>query len=294
MSARSGAGRPRLGSHVSVEGGFDRAIDRTESLGAEAFQIFVRSPRQWSGRAIPEDEVGRFRRRLDESGLARFALAHASYLINLATEDPIVRERSIAGLSDELARVAALGIPALVLHPGAHLGAGEEAGLERVALGLDAAYAAAGAMRVRVLLEITAGQGTSLGYRFEHLGRILDRSRSRDRLGVCFDTCHAVAAGYDLGSSRGYARTMAELDREVGLERIGAFHLNDSRHARASRRDRHEHIGRGSAGLAAFRSILRDPRFSDVPMVLETPKGPDLQEDRDNLALLRRLARIGR
>jgi len=149
-------------------------------------------------------------------------------------------------------------------------------------------------MRVRVLLEITAGQGTSLGYRFEHLGRIFDRSRSRDRLGVCFDTCHAVAAGYDLGTPRSYARTMAELDREVGLERIGAFHLNDSRHARASRRDRHEHIGRGFAGLAAFRSILRDPRFSDVPMVLETPRGPDLQEDRDNLALLRRLARIGR
>jgi deoxyribonuclease IV len=292
VKARASAARPRLGSHVSVEGGYERAIERSEALGAEALQIFVRSPRQWSGRAVPTDEIARFRRRLDETGLARFALAHASYLINLAAKDPIVRERSIAGLADELERTSALGIPALVLHPGAHLGSGEEVGLELVASGLDAAYAAAGGVEVRVLLEITAGQGTCLGYRFEHLGRILARSRQRERIGVCFDTCHAVAAGYDLRTTRGYARTMAELDREIGLDRLLAFHLNDSRHARASRRDRHEHIGHGAAGLSTFRSIVRDPRFANVPMVLETPKGVDLAEDRANLAVLRRLAGI--
>jgi len=286
--------RPRLGSHVSVEGGFDRAFDRTASLGAEAFQIFVRSPRQWTGRVLPEEEVARFRRRLAASGLARFALAHASYLLNLASPDREIRERSVVALADEIARAAALGVPALVLHPGAHLGSGEAAGLDRVAAGLDAALAARRAHPVRVLLEITAGQGTSLGYRFAHLGRILTRARCRDRLGVCFDTCHAVAAGYDLGSPRAYARTMAELDREVGLARVRAFHLNDSKHPRASRRDRHEHIGHGSAGLATFRAILRDRRFADLPMVLETPKGPDLAEDRQNLAVLRRLAGIER
>ncbi len=288
--------RPRLGSHISVEGGFDRALDRAQSLEASAFQVFVRSPRQWAGRNLPSLEAARFRRRLAESGLAPFALAHASYLINLAAPGSEVFERSIEALADEIERCAALGIPALVLHPGSHLGSGEEAGLDRIAAGLDCVLAAPGARRapVSVLLETTAGQGTNLGYRFEHLRGVLERTRSRGRLGVCFDTCHALAAGYDLCGPRAYARTMAELDRAVGLERVRAFHLNDSKHPRGSRRDRHEHIGRGAAGLATFRSILRDRRFTDVPMVLETPKGPDLAEDRANLAVLHGLARYRR
>jgi len=288
--------RPRLGSHVSVEGGFERAIDRAESLEATAFQIFVRSPRQWTGRRLAADEASRFRRWLAASGLAPYALAHASYLINLAASDRHVVERSVEALGDEIERCAALGVPALVLHPGSHLGSGEETGLDRVAERLDLVLASPRASRapVSVLLEITAGQGTSLGYRFEHLGRVLARARSRRRLGVCFDTCHAVAAGYDLGSPRAYARTMAALDRAVGLDRVRAFHLNDSRHPRGSRRDRHEHIGHGTAGLGTFRSILRDRRFRGVPMVLETPKGPDLAEDRQNLAVLHELSRAAR
>jgi deoxyribonuclease-4 len=279
---------------VSIAGGFERAIDRAESLGAEALQIFVRSPRRWAGRAPHAGEAARFRDRLGATGLRRFALAHASYLINLAAPDREIRERSILAVAEELAWALALGIPALVLHPGSHLGAGEGAALDRVAAGLDEALAEPSTGTTRVLLEVTAGQGTSLGHRFSHLGRVIAGARFRSRLGVCFDTCHAVAAGYDLATARGYRRTMAELDRSVGLDRIGAFHLNDSRFPRASRRDRHEHIGRGAAGLGAFRSIVRDPRFRDLPIVLETPKGEDLAEDRENLAVLRRLAGIAR
>jgi deoxyribonuclease-4 len=195
--------------------------------------------------------------------------------------------RSVAALAEEMDRCAALGIGDLVVHPGAHMGAGEAAGLRRVLRALDRLTARRGP--TRVLLEITAGQGTVLGARFEHLGGLLRAAARPARLGVCFDTCHALAAGYEFRDRAAYRRTMALLDRHVGLERVRAFHLNDSQAGLGSRRDRHAHIGSGEIGLEAFRCIVNDPRFRDVPKILETPKGDDLAEDRRNLSVLRDL-----
>lgn len=284
----------RLGAHMSIAGGMDRAIERARSVAATALQVFVGSSRRWTPRRMPAGEVARFRRAAGESGLAPFTLAHAGYLINLAAPDETLRRRSIDALREELGRCAALGIPYLVLHPGSHGGAGIERGLERVARGLDEALG--GGPRpdgTRVLLETTAGAGTTLGHRFEQLAGVIERARCAARLGVCFDTCHVLAAGYDFRDRRSYRATFDELDRRVGLGRLLAFHLNDSLHPLGSRRDRHAHIGRGAVGPEAFRMILRDRRFRALPMVLETPKGPDLAEDRANLAVLRGLARRG-
>jgi len=280
---------------MSIEGGIDRAIERACSVEATALQVFVGSNRQWRSRRLPAAEVARFRAAAHETGLAPFTLAHAGYLINLAARDDTLRRRSIAALRQEVVRCESLGIPYLVLHPGAHGGAGLEQGLEKVARGLDEVLLTGGRKTaVRVLLETTAGQGTSLGHRFEHLAGVIERARCAARLGVCFDTCHVLAAGYDFRDRRSYCATFAELDRRVGLGRLLGFHLNDSVHGLGSRRDRHAHIGRGEVGLAAFRLILSDPRFRSIPMVLETPKGPDLAEDRANLSILRGLARRGR
>jgi deoxyribonuclease-4 len=231
-----------------------------------------------------------FRSALERGSLGPYALAHASYLINLASPDRTVWERSIQALAEEVGLCAGIGVPLLVVHPGCHMGSGEEAGLRRVARGLDRVLGRRGRPRgVRVLLENTAGQGTSLGHRFEHLGRVLAAAGSADRLGICFDTCHAVAAGYGLAGAADYRRTLGELARCVGLDRLRAFHLNDSRGARGSRRDRHAHIGEGHVGLDGFRRILNDRRFHDVPMVLETPKGTRDEHDLRNLATLRGL-----
>jgi deoxyribonuclease-4 len=270
---------------MSIAGGLSRAVDRAEQVDATALQIFVKSSRQWRARPLPEDEIGTFRRRAAESGLARHALAHASYLINLASPDAGLRRRSETALRDELARCELLGVPYLVLHPGSPVGSGEERGLQRVVRALDRLLAGGGG--VTLLLETTAGQGDSLGHRFEQLGRIIGRARHADRLGVCFDTCHALAAGYEFRDARSYREMLSEFDREVGLKRLRAFHLNDSRHPLGSRKDRHEHIGRGEVGLEPFRLILNDRKFRRLPMVLETPKGAELNEDRENLAILR-------
>ncbi len=279
---------------MSISGGFARAVESACEVRATALQVFVKSARQWSGRPLAEAEARAFRRLLRRHDLERHTLAHASYLINLASPSAAIRERSIAALADEIERCARLGIPSLVLHPGSHLGRGEESGLERVASALDRALAGRRSGAVRLLLENTAGQGSNLGHRFEQLARVLELSRSSARLGICLDTCHAVAAGYGLADARSYRRTLADLDRTVGLSRLCAFHLNDSKFAQGSRRDRHAHIGEGRVGLEAFRRILADPRFRGLPMVLETPKDRGLDADRRNLALLRGLARRGR
>jgi len=280
----------RLGAHMSIEGGFHRAVERAGEVGATALQIFVKSARQWAAKPIAEPEAAKFRHALDRSGLAPYTLAHSSYLINLAAADGTLWERSVAALREEVERCAVLGIPGLVLHPGSHVGSGEQAGLERVARALDLALPAGETAQnkgVRVLLEVTAGQGTNLGYRFDHLGEILASADCTERLGICFDTCHALAAGYEFRDASSYAATIGELDRQVGLERLRAFHLNDSQHQFGSRKDRHAHIGQGEVGLEAFRLILEDSRFRELPMVLETPKGKDLAEDRMNLEVLR-------
>ncbi len=233
-------------------------------------------------------EARRFASALAGGGV-RVVFAHSSYLINLASADARVRARSVASLGEELRRCAALGLPYLVLHPGAHGGQGERIGIRLIAAGLDDAFQADPGGATRVLLETTAGQGSVIGWRFEHLAAIIASSANPARLGVCLDTCHLFAAGYDLRSRAGYAGTMGEFERAVGLGRIRAFHLNDCMGGLGSRMDRHAHIGEGRLGLAAFARLLNDARFSGLPMVLETPKGKGTAFDRRNLAVLRRL-----
>lgn len=278
---------PFLGAHESGAGGLHLAFERLQQVGGEALQLFTRNQRQWNPHPLTAEEISLFQAAWQQTGRLPVA-SHASYLINLASGKQELIEKSIAALTAEIHRCEQLGIPFVVIHPGSHGGDGVEAGLARFTKALDLALDATGA-GVTVLLETTAGQGTGLGSRFEEMAFILEHSRVPQRLGVCMDTCHIFAAGYDIRTLSAYTQTMAEFDRVVGVERIKFFHLNDSKQKLASRVDRHEHIGQGTIGLDGFRSLLNDPRFADHPMTLETPKGDDLQEDRDNLQVLRRL-----
>jgi deoxyribonuclease IV len=281
---------PPLGAHLSVAGGVENALLTAQALGCETVQLFTKNASQWAGRPFAPEEPARFRRTLKRSKL-RFASAHDSYLINLATADPALWRKSVEAFADEVTRAEALGLTYLVTHPGAHVGAGEEAGLANVGRALDEIHDRFPKAKVRVLLEITAGQGTCLGHRFEHLATILTHVRDPRRLGVCFDTCHALAAGYPLGTEAEYHATLDEFDRVIGLKRLKLFHLNDSKKGLGSRVDRHEHIGKGCLGLAPFRRLLTDPRFQKTPMILETPKEDADGNEMDpvNLALLREL-----
>jgi deoxyribonuclease IV len=278
---------PLLGAHESVAGGLHLAFDRLRRAGGEALQIFTRNQRQWHPQPLTAEETGLFQQAWKGIGALPVA-SHASYLINLASGKQELREKSITAFAAEINRCARLAIPFVVIHPGSHGGEGVEAGLVRFAGALDLALMESES-GVMVLLETTAGQGTSLGSRFEELAEILARSRCPERLGVCVDTCHIFAAGYDIRTLPGYLQTMEEFDRLVGIEAIRFFHLNDSKTPLASRVDRHEHIGKGAIGLTGFASLLNDPRFAGHPMIIETEKGDDLQEDRDNLAILRGL-----
>lgn len=277
---------PRLGAHMSIAGGLPQAIMRARAVQATALQVFVKSSNQWAARPFAPGEVEAYREASREAGLERHTLAHASYLINLASPDDALWEKSVVAFRVELDRCDALGIPWLVVHPGAHVGSGVPSGVARVAEALRRVlpHSRPGA---GVLLETTAGQGTTLGARFEELGEILKAANHPERAGICFDTCHVFAAGYDFRSASTYDETMTALDRSVGLDRLFGVHLNDSKGDLGSRRDRHEHIGKGKLGLEAFRLILADGRLRDVPMVLETEKGDDLDEDRVNLGTLR-------
>jgi len=277
-----------FGAHMSIAGGFDKAVDRAVQVGCDAFQLFTKNSNQWRARPIAPEEAERFRARLGESGI-RSVVAHDSYLINLASSDDALWEKSVAAFREELERCELLGIPYLVTHPGACGEAGEEAGILRVAAALNRLHADLPGYRVRTLLEITAGQGTSLGYRFEQLAAITERVREAERVAYCFDTCHAFAAGYELRTPEGYAATMEEFDRLLGLDRLVVFHLHDSKRGLGSRIDRHEHIGKGMIGLDGFRLLVNDPRFRDHPGLLETEKSPDLHEDIENLRVLRSL-----
>jgi len=280
---------PYFGAHMSIAGGIELAFDRLEKVGGEALQIFTANQRQWKARKITPAEAERFRVRRKEAGDIPVA-SHNSYLINLASAKAEVAEKSQVALAGELARCALLGIEFVVMHPGAHLGSGVEKGIERIATGIDRAIEDSGqSNQVEILLETTAGQGSSLGGSFLELAAIIRQSRHPERLGVCLDTCHIFAAGYDIATPQGYRETMAEFDREIGLERLKFIHLNDSKGETGSRLDRHQHIGQGRIGLAGFASLVNDLRLSAIPMVLETPKGEDLSFDRKNLATLKGL-----
>lgn len=278
----------RLGAHESIAGGVHRAFDRARSVGCDALQIFVRPNRSWAVPPLTDEDADLFRAKGEETAI-RPVVAHASYLLNLASPADDLWHRSIDMLITELERCEALGVRWLVLHPGAHVGTGEEAGLSRMAHALGEVHAATAGIRPGILLETTAGQGTRLGYRFEHLAWLLEQTPEGERLGVCLDTCHAFAAGYELRTPEGYTATMAAFDRLIGFERLEAVHLNDSKGKLGSRKDRHEHIGKGRIGLGGFRHVLNDPRLAGLPGLLETPKSEDLQADRENLAALRSL-----
>ena len=288
---------PRLGAHLSIAGGLPRAVDRAEASGCQALQIFTKSAGQWRAREIPPEEIALFKRRVRETGI-RPVVAHNSYLINLAAADPALREKSIASLCEELDRAEALGLDGLVMHPGSYTSGTEAAGLRLIAEGLARIFEQRPEAKTRVLLEHTAGQGTNLGHRFEHLAEIIERLGRSRRVGVCLDTCHLIAAGYDICSEAGYQETFRQFGRIVGFSRLKAFHFNDSKKPCGSRVDRHEHIGKGCLGIEPFRRIVNDPRFAKLPMLLETPKLDTPQSrrlsdvdplDKVNLDVLRRL-----
>ena len=281
---------PLLGAHESVAGGIELAFERIVDVGGEALQIFTRNQRQWQAPPMKKEEVALFRSAWEKTGWMPVA-SHASYLINLASSDPIKAEKAKKALGAELDRCRQLGIEYVVIHPGSHGGDGVELGLENVAKNIEAAFIEADITnhKTRLLLETTAGQGTALGSRFEELSWLLQHSRYGAHLGVCVDTCHIFAAGYDVRDPRGYQHTFTLLDDTVGLEHVYFFHLNDSKKECGSKVDRHEHIGKGCIGLEGFRQLVNDGRFKDLPMTLETPKGKDLKEDKENLQLLRSL-----
>ena len=279
--------RPMLGAHMSIAGEVAEALTRGMQAGCECIQIFTKSSRQWASKPYSKEEIENFKRRQIETGAT--VIAHDSYLVNLGAPDAALRTKSVNGFIDELHRCEALGVSVLVAHPGAHVGSGVENGIKTIAKSIDQAHAACKGFKVRIALEITAGQGSTLGCTFEQMARIFDAVAENERLRLCFDTEHAFAAGYDLRTAEGYENTFGELDKFIGIKRLAAFHLNDSIKDLNSRVDRHQHIGKGFIGLDAFRRVLNDPRFAGLPMCLETPKGPDLKEDIENLAILRSL-----
>jgi deoxyribonuclease IV len=290
-----GVAMPLFGAHMSIAGGCHNALLIAQRHGCDTVQLFTRNANQWQARDFTAEEVRTFRRTLRQTRL-RFPTAHDSYLINLASPDSALYRRSVEAFLVEMQRAEALGLRYLVMHPGAHLDSGEEAGLVRVARALDEVLRRCPGFRVRVLLETTAGQGTTLGHRFEHLARILALLAEPDRVGVCFDTCHVFAAGYALFPESEYRATMKAFDAVIGLKRLKAFHVNDCLKPQGSRVDRHAHIGRGCLGLGAFRLLVNDRRFRNRPMILETPKEGPAGEDMDaaNLAVLRGLVQAER
>ncbi len=284
-----------LGAHMSIAGGYFRAVEAAAQAGCDCVQLFTKNNSQWAGKPIRLADVEQFREALGRLEISR-PLAHASYLINLASPDRTLHEKSIAAMIVELQRAAQLGIPGVVLHPGSFTTSDEATGIRKISKSLDRIYKQTARLPVDVLLENTAGQGSNLGWRFEQIRQIIDRCRYGDRLGICIDTCHAFAAGYDMATAARYEATMDELDRILGLSRIRAIHLNDSKKPFGSRRDRHEHIGRGEIGLKPFRYLLNDARFATTPMYLETPKGDEKGRNLDeiNLETLRGLVRKSR
>jgi deoxyribonuclease-4 len=287
----------RIGAHMSIAGGLPRAVERAVLHGCESLQIFSKSANQWRPRPLPADEIAEFRRSLAASRIFP-AFAHAGYLMNLAAREPVLRARSLASFGEELDRAEALGLEGVVIHPGACTGRSEEEGIERIADALRRLLGERRRSKTKVILEQTAGQGTSIGHSFEQLAQIIRRTGSRRRVAVCLDTCHMFAAGYDIASAEGYERTFRAFDEIVGLDRLLMFHLNDSKRGLGSRVDRHAHIGKGEIGLPAFARLVNDRRFDALPMLLETPKtdgrGRRFQTDPLDVMNLRTLRRLRR
>jgi len=282
---------------MSVAGGVSKAVERAVVHGCEALQIFTKNANQWRGKPLDPAEIRLFRRRIEETGITP-VVSHASYLINLATTFPVLREQSIAAFVDEIDRAAALGLLGVVIHPGTCTAGPDDEALRLIADAIAVAFKARPRAKTMVLLEHTAGQGRTLGHRFEHLAAVIKHLRGSKRVGVCLDTCHLVASGYDITTEAGYRDTFDQFDRIVGIERLKVFHGNDSKRPCGSRVDRHEHIGDGCLGLEPFRRLLHDPRFQGLPILIETEKTHGAEKkgaivadplDVRNLETLRRL-----
>jgi deoxyribonuclease-4 len=274
-----------IGAHISTKGGLHTVFERAAAIEARAIALFAKNSNQWKGKAMSDDDVAQFA----ALRTVRPILTHASYLINLATTNEEFHRKSIAAMIDELDRAERLGIHAVVLHPGAHMNAGIGAGLDQIARSLDQIHAATPNHRVATLLETAAGQGSCLGCTFEELGGIIGAVDDKRRVGICIDTCHVFAAGYEIRTRDGYEKMIDEVSEHVGIENVGGFHLNDSKKGLGSRVDRHQHIGEGEIGLEAFRLLLNDARFARIPKLLETPKTIETESDRKNMATLRSL-----
>jgi len=279
-----------LGTHVSVAGGIHAAFERGERIGCTTMQVFVKNSNQWEGKPLTPDDIANYKTAAAKSTVVP-VFAHAAYLINLCAQDPGVLARSRRGFRDELTRCAGLGIRGLIVHPGSHMGAGEPSGVREIAASLNAVHEETAGCPALSVLETTAGQGTAIGHRFEHLRDILALVRDPARMAVCIDTAHLFAAGYDISTEQGWTETMEAFDRIVGIDVLAAVHVNDSKKPLGSRVDRHEHIGKGLIGLTGFRMLMNDPRLSEVPKILETEKSEDMHEDVQNMDLLRSLIR---
>lgn len=279
-----------LGAHMSISGGVDKAIERGNQLSCTAIQLFTKNATQWKGKIFEEEEIVRFLSLRKKSSISKI-LAHDSYLINLASGSPALRTKSIHALINEMERCRILSIPYIIMHPGAHLGIGEDEGIKNIVNSLNIiVLEKTDGWPVDIAIETTAGQGTSIGCRFEHLSRIVDGVKNKERIKVCLDTCHIFAAGYNISTAEGYDSVMKEFDRVVGIDRLVCFHVNDCKKGLGSRVDRHEHIGKGALGQLPFRLLMNDKRFENVPKIIETPKDKDMKNDRRNLAVLRKMA----
>jgi deoxyribonuclease-4 len=277
-----------LGAHTSIAGGVSKAVELAEKLGFTAMQIFTKNNNRWAAKPLDEQEIERYKTLLAESNI-KFVVSHDSYLINLCAKDPANLQKSRDAFVDELERCEALGIEFLNFHPGAHGGQGEEYGIKMIAESLNLAHQKTKGFKVSSMLETTAGQGTNLGYTFEHLAKIIELVEEPERMSVCIDTAHIFAAGYNIKDETEYEKVIDDFDAIIGLNKLQCFHMNDSKKELGSRVDRHEHIGKGFIGLEGFRNIMNDKRIERVPKILETPKGKEQLEDLENLEVLRSL-----
>ncbi|HTK81273.1 MAG TPA: deoxyribonuclease IV [Bacteroidota bacterium] len=291
MKKKSEQSQPLIGAHQSIAGGIHTAFERGERSGCATLQVFVKNNNQWKGKPLTDEDIANYKTTASKSTITP-VVAHSCYLINLCSTNTGVLEKSREAYLDELKRCEALGIPYFNFHPGAHLGAGEEEGMKKIIESLDVIHDQTKGYKTLSVLETTAGQGSALGYKFEQLRTMIEGVQHPERMGVCIDTCHVFAAGYDLRTEKEYEKTMREFDEIVGLDRLFAIHVNDSKRELGSRVDRHEHIGKGAMGESSFRLLMRDERLQNIPKILETPKEEDLEEDRVNLATLRRLAKL--
>jgi deoxyribonuclease IV len=273
---------------MSIAGGVHTAIERGNQIGCTTIQMFVKNNNQWRGKPLAESNISTYKDLLAKSSIGP-VVVHDTYLINLCAKNKIILRKSRAALKDELDRCELLGVPYLNFHPGAHVGQGEDDGIKIIAESLNSIHEQTKGYRVKSVIETTAGQGTAIGYRFEHIRKIIDAVADKERMAVCVDTCHVFAAGYDLTTEEGYLRTFEEFDALIGLNRLVAFHVNDSKREFGSRVDRHEHIGKGYIGLSGFRFLMNDERFQNIAKILETEKGPDMKEDIENMKVLKNL-----